>query len=81
MTNQSGALIGSIQNQTIDNQTGIATLSANLTQGDFESLTNTWYHYDIANVVRMSHKVLLKPIFLPYQRMREPMPCLFKFMI
>ena len=51
MTNQSGALIGSIQNQTIDNQTGIATLSANLTQGDFESLTNTWYHYDIANVV------------------------------
>ena len=38
MTNQSGALIDSIQNQTIDNQTGTAALSANLTQGDFESL-------------------------------------------
>jgi hypothetical protein len=38
MTNQSGALIDSIQNQTIENQTGTAALSANLTQGDFESL-------------------------------------------
>jgi hypothetical protein len=38
MTNQSGAPIDSIQNQTIDNQTGTAALSANLTQGDFESL-------------------------------------------
>jgi hypothetical protein len=38
MANQSGALINSIQNQTIDNQTETAALSANLTQGDFESL-------------------------------------------
>ena len=38
MTNQSGALIDSIQNQTIDNQTGTAALSANLTQDNFESL-------------------------------------------
>jgi hypothetical protein len=38
MANQSGALIESIQNQTIDNQTGTAALSANLTQDDFESL-------------------------------------------
>jgi hypothetical protein len=38
MANQSGALIDSIQNKTIGNQTGTAALSANLTQDDFESL-------------------------------------------
>jgi hypothetical protein len=38
MANQSGALIDSIQNQTIDNQTETAALSANLTQDDFDSL-------------------------------------------
>jgi hypothetical protein len=38
MANQSGALIDSIQNQTIGNQTGTAALSVNLTQDDFESL-------------------------------------------
>src|SRR5215216_746866 len=38
IANQSGAVVGSIQNQTIVNQTGTAALSANLTQGDFESL-------------------------------------------
>ena len=39
IANQSGAVVGSIQNQTIVNQTGTAALSANLTQGDFELLT------------------------------------------
>ena len=38
IANQSGAVVDSIQNQTIANQTGIAALSANLTQSDFESL-------------------------------------------
>ena len=38
IANQSGAVVDSAQNQTIVNQTGTATLSANLTQGDFESL-------------------------------------------
>jgi hypothetical protein len=38
IANQSGAVVSSIQNQTIVNQTGTAALSANLTQGDFESL-------------------------------------------
>jgi hypothetical protein len=38
IANQSGAVVDSIQNQTIVNQTGTAALSANLTQGDFESL-------------------------------------------
>jgi hypothetical protein len=38
MANQSGALIDSIQNKTIGNQTETAALSANLTQDDFESL-------------------------------------------
>ena len=38
IANQSGAVVGSIQNQTIVNQTGTAALSANLTQGDFKSL-------------------------------------------
>src|SRR5687768_11094074 len=38
LTNQSGA-VDSILNQTTANQTGTAALSANLTQGDFESIT------------------------------------------
>ena len=38
IANQSGAVVDSAQNQTIVNQTGTAALSANLTQGDFESL-------------------------------------------
>jgi hypothetical protein len=38
LTNQSSETIDSIQNQTMDNQTGTAALSANLTQGDFELL-------------------------------------------
>lgn len=38
IANQSGAVVDSIQNQTIVNQTETAALSANLTQGDFESL-------------------------------------------
>jgi hypothetical protein len=37
--NQSGAVVDSILNQTNVNQTGTAALSANLTRGDFESLT------------------------------------------
>jgi hypothetical protein len=36
--NQSSALVGPTQNQTIANQTGTAALSANLTQSDFELL-------------------------------------------
>lgn len=39
LTNQSGAAVDSILNQTTANQTGTAALSANLTQGDFESIT------------------------------------------
>jgi hypothetical protein len=38
VTNQSSEIVDSIQNQNTDNQTGAAALSANLTQGDFESL-------------------------------------------
>ncbi|MGA8107617.1 MAG: hypothetical protein WB815_13285 [Nitrososphaeraceae archaeon] len=38
LTNQSNETVDSIQNQTMDNQTGAAALSANLTQGDFELL-------------------------------------------
>jgi hypothetical protein len=38
IANQSGTVVDSAQNQTIVNQTGTASLSANLTQGDFESL-------------------------------------------
>lgn len=38
IANQSGAVVDSARNQTIVNQTGAAALSANLTQGDFESL-------------------------------------------
>src|SRR5215216_4730544 len=38
IANQSGAVVDSIQNQTIVNQTGTAALSATLTQGDFKSL-------------------------------------------
>ena len=38
LTNQSSETVDSIQNQTMDNQTGKAALSANLTQGDFELL-------------------------------------------
>ena len=38
LTNQSSETVDSIQNQTMDNQTGTAALSANLTQGDFELL-------------------------------------------
>jgi hypothetical protein len=34
----SSEIVDPIQNQTMDNQTGTAALSANLTQGDFESL-------------------------------------------
>ena len=37
--NQSGVVIDSIENQTVTNQTGTVALSANLTQGDFESLS------------------------------------------
>jgi hypothetical protein len=36
--NQSSALVGPTQNQTIANQTGTAALSANLTQSDFDTL-------------------------------------------
>jgi hypothetical protein len=36
--NQSSALVGPTQNQTITNQTGTAALSANLTQSDFDLL-------------------------------------------
>jgi hypothetical protein len=39
IANQSTAGVNSIGNQTMDNQTGTAALSANLTQSDFESLT------------------------------------------
>ena len=39
IANQSTAGVNSIGNQTIVNQTGTAALSANLTQSDFESLT------------------------------------------
>jgi hypothetical protein len=39
LTNQSGAIVGSILNQTTANQSATAALSANLTQGDFESVT------------------------------------------
>jgi hypothetical protein len=39
LTNQSGAAVDSILNQTTANQTGTAALSANLTKGDFESIT------------------------------------------
>ena len=39
IVNQSGAVVDSILNQTNVNQTGTAALSANLTQGDFESLS------------------------------------------
>jgi hypothetical protein len=39
IANQSGAVVDSIENQTVTNQTGTAALSANLTQGDFESLS------------------------------------------
>jgi hypothetical protein len=38
LTNQSSEIVNSIQNQTMDNQTGAAALSANLTQDDFELL-------------------------------------------
>jgi hypothetical protein len=38
LTNQSSEIVNSIQNQTMDNQTGAAALSANLTQSDFELL-------------------------------------------
>jgi hypothetical protein len=38
IANQSGTVVDSAQNQTIVNQTRTAALSANLTQGDFESL-------------------------------------------
>ena len=37
--NQTDMAINTKQNQTIANQTGTAALSANLTKGDFESLT------------------------------------------
>ena len=39
IANQSTAGVDSIGNQTLDNQTGTAALLANLTQSDFESLT------------------------------------------
>jgi hypothetical protein len=38
LTNQSNETVDSIQNQTMDNQTGAVALSANLTQSDFELL-------------------------------------------
>jgi hypothetical protein len=38
LTNQSSETVDSIQNQTMDDQTGTAALSANLTQSDFELL-------------------------------------------
>jgi hypothetical protein len=38
LTNQSSGTVDSIQNQTLDNKTGAAALSANLTQDDFELL-------------------------------------------
>jgi hypothetical protein len=50
IANQSGAVLESIENRTVTNQTGAAALSANLTQGDFETLsdrdTSKWIvHY------------------------------------
>ena len=39
IANQSGAGVESIENQTVANQTGTAALMANLTQGDFETLS------------------------------------------
>jgi hypothetical protein len=39
LANQSGAIVGSILNQTTANQSATAALSANLTRGDFESIT------------------------------------------
>jgi len=39
IANQSGAVVESIENQTVANQTGTAALLANLTQGDFETLS------------------------------------------
>ena len=39
IVNQSTAGADSVENQTVVNQTGTAALSANLTQGDFELLT------------------------------------------
>ena len=39
IVNQSSAGADSVENQTVVNQTGTAALSANLTQGDFELLT------------------------------------------
>jgi hypothetical protein len=41
IANQSGAVLESIsiENRTVTNQTGAAALSANLTQGDFETLS------------------------------------------
>src|SRR5918996_4748903 len=39
IVNQSTAGVESVENQTVVNQTGTAALSANLTQGDFELLT------------------------------------------
>ena len=38
LTNQSNETVDSIQNQTMDNHTGAAALSANLTQSNFELL-------------------------------------------
>jgi hypothetical protein len=38
VTNQSNEIVDSIQNQTLDNKSGAAALSANLTQDDFELL-------------------------------------------
>jgi hypothetical protein len=39
IANQSGPVVESIENQTVANQTGTATLLANLTQSDFETLS------------------------------------------
>ncbi len=39
IVNQSGVVLNSIENQTLANKTGTAALSANLTQADFELLT------------------------------------------
>jgi hypothetical protein len=39
IANQSGVVVDSIENRTVTNQTGAAALSANLTQGDFETLS------------------------------------------
>jgi hypothetical protein len=36
---QNGVVVDSIENRTVTNQTGAAALSANLTQGDFETLS------------------------------------------